>query len=173
MEDGDGNKVHSAYTRWSTSVIGGWTPDPDTRVELSVDRSDGEARYADRGMDGTLFDRTGYGLKLEQSNISPLLGKLEAQVYHNYVDHIMDNFSLRPKTAAMYMISNPDRTTQGARVAGKLSLATRTSLTVGIDYQKNEHTLRSASGRTSSSGCARTCRSRRATCWTSPRRPAT
>ena len=144
-EDGAGNEVHSAYTRWSTSFIGGWTPDPDTRVELSVDRSDGEARYADRGMDGTLFDRTGYGMKLEKSNISPLLGKLEAQVYHNYVDHVMDNFSLRPKTAAMYMISNPDRTTQGARVAGELSLATHTSLTVGLDYQQNEHTLRTAS----------------------------
>jgi iron complex outermembrane receptor protein len=147
-EDGAGNEVHSAYTRWSTSFIGGWMPDPDTRVELSVDRSDGEARYADRGMDGTLFDRTGYGMKLEKSNISPLLGKLEAQVYHNYVDHVMDNFSLRPKTAAMYMISNPDRTTQGARVAGELSLAARTSLTVGLDYQENEHTLRTASGMT-------------------------
>jgi iron complex outermembrane receptor protein len=138
-EDGAGNKVHSAYTRWSTSLIGGWTPDPDTRVELSVDRSDGEARYADRAMDGTLFDRTGYGMKFEKSGISPLLEKLEAQVYHNYVDHIMDNYSLRPKTAAMYMINNPDRTTQGARVAGQLSVATRTSLNVGIDYQKTTH----------------------------------
>lgn len=144
-EDGAGNEVHSAYTRWSTSLIGGWTPDPDTRVELSVDRSDGEARYADRGMDATLFDRTGYGMKLEKSNISPLLGKLEAQVYHNYVDHVMDNFSLRDKTAPMYMINNPDRTTQGARVAGELSLASRTSLTAGLDYQQNEHTLRTAS----------------------------
>jgi iron complex outermembrane receptor protein len=144
-EDGAGNEVHSAYTRWSTSFIGGWTPDPDTRVELSVDRSDGEARYADRGMDGTLFDRTGYGMKLEKSNISPLFGKLEAQVYHNYVDHVMDNFSLRDKTAPMYMINNPDRTTQGARVAGGLSLTARTSLTVGLDYQENEHTLRTAS----------------------------
>ncbi len=86
-----------------------------------MDRSDGEARYADRAMDGTLFDRTGYGMKFEKSHLSSLLEKLEAQVYHNYVDHIMDNFSLRPKTAAMYMINNPDRTTQGARVAGKLS----------------------------------------------------
>jgi iron complex outermembrane receptor protein len=147
-EDGDGNKVHSAYTRWSTSLIGGWTPDPDARVELSVDRSDGEAAYADRGMDGVLFDRAGYGMKLEKSRLSPLLEKLEARVYHNYVDHIMDNYSLRPKTAAMYMISNPDRTTQGARVAGKLSLATRTSLTVGVDYQENEHTLRSVNSMT-------------------------
>ncbi len=147
-DDGAGNKVHSAYTRWSSSLIGGWTPDPDTRVELSVDRSDGEARYADRAMDGILFDRTGYGMKLEKSGISPQLEKLEAQVYHNYVDHVMDNYSLRRKTAAMYMISNPDRTTQGARVAGKLSLAARTSLSVGLDYQKNEHTLRSVSSMT-------------------------
>lgn len=136
-EDGAGNNVHSAYTRWSGSLIGGWTPDADTRVELSVDRSNGEAAYADRAMDGTLFDRTGYGMKLVKSHVSSLLNKLEAQVYHNYVDHIMDNYSLRKKTAAMYMINNPDRTTQGARIAGQLSLATRTSLTVGLDYQEN------------------------------------
>jgi len=143
--DGSGSKVHSAYTRWSTSVIGGWTPDPNTRLELTADRSDGEAAYADRAMDGTQFDRTGYGLKLVKSKLSPLFEKLEAQVYHNYVDHVMDNFSLRKKTAAMYMINNPDRTTEGARVAGKLALARDTSLTLGADYQKNEHTLRTAS----------------------------
>jgi len=147
-EDGAGNKVHSAYTRWSTSLIGGWTPEADTRVELSVDRSNGEAAYADRAMDGVLFDRTGYGMKFENSGISPLLEKLEAQVYHNYVDHVMDNFSLRPKTAPMYMLINPDRTTQGGRVAGRLALAADTSLTVGLDYQKNEHALRTASGMT-------------------------
>jgi iron complex outermembrane receptor protein len=144
-QDGDGRDVHSAYTRWNAGLVGGWTPDPDTRLELNVDRSDGEARYADRGMDGVLFDRTGYGLKYAKQNLSPLVQKFEAQVYHNYVDHVMDNYSLRTKTASMYMISNPDRATDGARVLGGLAATTSTALTLGVDYQQNKHTLRTAS----------------------------
>ena len=141
-EDGDGNEVHSAYTRWSTGLVGGWTPDADTRVELSVDRSDGEARYADRGMDGVLFDRTGYGAKVTKQNLSPLVRNVEAQVYHNYVDHLMDNYSLRPRTGT-YKFSSLDRTTNGARASSRLALAEQTALTVGLDYQKHEHTARS------------------------------
>lgn len=141
-EDGDGREVHSAYTRWSTGLVGGWTPDPDTRVELSVDRSDGEARYADRGMDGVLFDRTGYGAKLTKQNLSPLVQNVEAQVYHNYVDHVMDNYTLRPRTGT-YKFSSLDRTTRGARFSSRLALAKSTRMTAGVDYQQHEHTSRS------------------------------
>lgn len=142
-EDGDGRKVHSAYTRWSFNATAGWTPDKDTRLELSVDRSDGEAAYADRSMDGTAFDRTGYGVKFEKRAISPLVEKIEAQVYHNYVDHIMDNYSLRQVSAANnYALNNPDRATEGARLSAKLALAGNTQASIGLDYEKNKHTLR-------------------------------
>ena len=140
-EDGDGRKVHSAYTRWSTGAVAGWTPDKDTRLELSLDRSDGQAAYADRTMDGTKFEREGYGLKFEKANLSPLVEKVEAQAYHNYVDHVMDNYTLRPQPG-MKMVNNPDRTTDGARVAVKLAFSQQTRAKVGVDYQKNSHTLR-------------------------------
>lgn len=142
--DGSGREVHSAYTRWSGGLVGGWTPDKDTRIELSVDRSDGEARYADRGMDGVLFDRTGYGVRYTQQNLSPLVRKVEAQVYRNYVDHLMDNFSLRARSGN-YKFSSLDRTTHGARVSSQLALAGRAQLTLGLDYQKHEHTKRNNS----------------------------
>jgi iron complex outermembrane receptor protein len=141
-EDGNGTPVHSAYTRWNFNGIAGWTPDDNTRLELSVDRSDGEAAYADRSMDGVKFDRTGYGVKLEKKALTPLLEKVEAQIYHSYVDHVMDNYTLRPLTG-MKMVSNPDRTTDGARLAFGMRPSQPTRLTVGLDYQRNEHTLRS------------------------------
>jgi iron complex outermembrane receptor protein len=144
-EDGDGNPVHSFYTRWSGSAIGGWTPNQDTRVEISADRSNGEAAYADRSMDGTKFDRTGYGARYVQSNVSGRVEKIEAKVYHNYVDHVMDNYSLRTP-AAMKSVSNPDRTTDGARVALQLNMGASALTTVGVDYQSNEHTMRSIMG---------------------------
>jgi iron complex outermembrane receptor protein len=147
-EDGDGNEVHSEYERWSGSAIAGWTPDKDTRLEISGDRSDGEAAYADRSMDGVKFERSAWGVKFAKDRLSPLVERLEAQVYHNYVDHVMDNFSLRTKTAPMYMVNNPDRTTDGGRLASRLALGAGSALTFGADYQKNEHTLRQASSMT-------------------------
>lgn len=146
-EDGDGNEVHSAYKRWSGTVALGWTPDDDTVLELTYARSDGEAAYADRTMDGTVFDRENVGLRFEKRKLSPVVEKLEALVYRNYIDHVMDNFSLRDGTMpGMRMVSNPDRLTRGARVAADLRLAEPTLLTVGVDGQSNDHTLRSAMG---------------------------
>ncbi len=75
-KDGDGERVHSNYNRWSTTGILGWTPDQDTRVEFTYDRSDGRAAYDDRGMEGTLFDRTGYQLSFNRRNLAPWLAEI-------------------------------------------------------------------------------------------------
>ena len=140
-EDGDGNRIHSFYTRWSTHAALGWTPDTHTVFEFSAGRSDGEAAYADRAMDGTKFLRENYGLKFERRNLSPLLTKLEANAYYNYVDHVMDNYSLRTHTG-MKMLNNPDRTTYGGRVAATLTPSERLEVMIGADFKDDEHTLR-------------------------------
>ncbi|HRH74638.1 MAG TPA: TonB-dependent copper receptor [Zoogloea sp.] len=144
-KDGSGRQVHSRYDRWSVNGAVGLTPDENTRLELSFAKSDGHAAYADRSMDGTAFDRTNVGLKFEKSRISPLLAKLEGQIYRNYVDHVMDNYSLRT-ASGMKMVSNPDRETKGGRIAATLDLSPRSTLETGIDFQTNDHTLRKASG---------------------------
>ncbi|MFA7386263.1 MAG: TonB-dependent copper receptor [Thiohalobacteraceae bacterium] len=146
-EDGDGTEVHSAYTRWSSSAAIGWTPDANTRLEISGVRSDGEAAYADRGMDGSKFARENVGIKFEKNHVSQRVDKIEAQAYYNYVDHVMDNYSLRDvANTAARMVSNPDRETTGARAAIGLHLGAATDATLGIDYQANTHSLRSAMG---------------------------
>ncbi len=93
--DGDGERVHSRYTRWSANAALAWTPDERTRVELTGATSDGEAAYADRMMDGTKFKRTNAGLRLRKDGLTPFVERIEAHAFHNYVDHVMDNFSLR------------------------------------------------------------------------------
>src|SRR5690606_10473681 len=94
-KDGDGAEVHSAYHRWNTQVTLAWTPDDDTRIELNGARSDGEAAYADRGVDGSRFARDNIGIKFNHDNIGQFFKSIEAQAYYNYVDHVMDNYSLR------------------------------------------------------------------------------
>jgi iron complex outermembrane recepter protein len=115
-EDGAGRKVHSQYQRWSTTGILGWTPDDRTRVEFTAERSDAEAAYDDRGMDGVIFDRTGYTLSFRRDDIAPWLAGVEAMVFYNYVDHVMDNYTLRAPPMQP-MVSFPDRRTVGGRLA--------------------------------------------------------
>jgi iron complex outermembrane receptor protein len=148
-EDGAGTRVHSAYERQSLTAVAGWTPDANTRLEFSAVGSQAEAAYADRTMDGVVFDRAGYGLKFEKTNLSPTLQKLAAQLNTNYIDHVMDNYSLRTKPAAsMYSVNNPDRETNSVKLSADLALGTASLLTLGASWQGNEHTLRKASGMT-------------------------
>ncbi len=145
-EDGKGLPLHSLYTRWSANAALGWTPNDDTRIELTGARSNGEAAYADRTVDGSKFLRENVGLKGEFRRLSTLVEKVEFQVYRNYADHIMDNYTLRTFTPSMMSpqpaAMNPDRTTTGGRLALDLRVASKTLLTAGLDTQTNEHTGR-------------------------------
>jgi iron complex outermembrane receptor protein len=137
-EDGAGREVHSQYERWSTSAILGWTPDELTHVEFTMDRSDAEAAYDDRSMDGVVFDRTGYSLNLERSELAPWLPNIEALLFYNYVDHVMDNYTLRAPPMQP-MVSYPDRRTVGARVAAELALPAMIEAVAGADWAENRH----------------------------------
>ena len=140
-EDGDGTQVNSAYRRRSLSAAVGWTPDEHTRLELSAIESRAKAAYADRSMDGSKFDRSNVGLKFEKTHMSGVLNAVEAQVYYNYVDHVMDNYTLRTPTSTP-MTSNPDRETTGGRVAVTLRPDDVHKIVLGVDQQTNIHTLR-------------------------------
>nr|WP_180204070.1 TonB-dependent copper receptor [Pseudomonas sp. SbOxS1]NYU03901.1 TonB-dependent copper receptor [Pseudomonas sp. SbOxS1] len=148
-KDGNNDTVASRYDKWNGDVALGWTPDADTLLELTAGKGDGEARYAGRGMDGSQFKRESLGLRFEKSNISDVLEKLEAQVYYNYADHVMDNYTLRtPSGTGMMagpMASNVDRRTLGARVKATWRWAD-VQLIGGIDAQTNEHRQRRAMG---------------------------
>ncbi|MGC3933407.1 TonB-dependent copper receptor [Pseudomonas atacamensis] len=147
--DGNNGIVASRYDKWNGDVALGWTPDADTLIELTAGKGDGEARYAGRGMDGSQFLRESLGLRLEKSNISEVLEKLEAQVYYNYADHVMDNYTLRtPSGTGMMagpMASNVDRRTLGARIKATWRWAD-VQLITGLDAQTNEHRQRSSMG---------------------------
>jgi iron complex outermembrane recepter protein len=147
-KDGSGNAVHSFYTRWSGNLAAGWTPGENTLLEVSVAKSNGEAAYADRPMDGSRFARDNVALRFERKNLSSRIAKIEAQTYYNYIDHVMDNYNERTP-GALFSAMNPDRQTMGGRFATTFVVAQPTSLVVGVDAQRNIHRGRSAMGTTS------------------------
>src|SRR5690606_34949053 len=142
---GDGTTVHSQYLRWNADAAVGWTPDAQTLLELSVTGSDGRAAYADRGVDGSKFLRRGTSVRLERTLNGSALHRVDVTGAYNYVDHIMDNHTLRafvptamsPTPSSM----NPDRTTYGGRLATRW-LGQRTTWDIGTDVQVNEHSNR-------------------------------
>ncbi|MEJ2795415.1 TonB-dependent copper receptor [Iodobacter sp. LRB] len=141
-KDGNGNAVHSNYQRHSANLTLGWTPDEDTRLQFSATQSDGEAAYADRGMDGSQFARNSLSFKFSKKNISPLLKQIDAQLSHAYIVHVMDNYSLRPYMPGKEMASNPDRLTWGGRMVATLNTSEESQLKTGLDFQQDEHSLR-------------------------------
>lgn len=145
-EDGKGNKVHSFYTRNSVTGIFGWTPDGDTVYEFTADTSYAHAAYAGKGMDGPKFDRNDYSVRFVKKNISPVVAGLEFKAFHNYIDHVMDNYSLRPRPGMMAMAMEVDRATNGGRLTADLILGEATTAAVGLDYQRNAHRGRSNMG---------------------------
>ncbi|NNA19231.1 TonB-dependent copper receptor [Pseudomonas lundensis] len=148
-KDGNGDTVPSRYDKWNGDIALGWTPDADTLLELTAGKGDGEARSAGRGMDGSQYKRESLGLRFEKSNIGEVLDKVEAQVYYNYADHVMDNYTLRtPSGTGMMagpMASNVDRRTLGARIKATWRWADY-QLISGIDAQTNEHRKRMGIG---------------------------
>lgn len=147
-QDGAGNTVPSDWEKWNTDLALGWTPNEDAWVELKGGKSDGEAVYAGRSMDGSKFARESLGLHVEKKNIGEVIKKVEAQVDYSYNDHVMDNFRLRtPPTTTMHgmqmtvpnkMEMEVTRRTLNARAA-MTSEWDKVSLMTGIDSQRNKH----------------------------------
>lgn len=143
-DDGQGRAVHSAYTRQSGQIRLGYRPTADTRIDLDYTVSAAWAAYADRGMDGVVFDRDSIGLTLEKKHLSPHIDRLTFRLYNTYIDHVMDNYSMRanPGTATSHSVSNPDRDTTGARLNGALVLTDTLLLSLGADWRDDTHSLR-------------------------------
>ena len=146
-KDGDGTSIPSGWDKWNADAALGWTPDADTLVELSAGAGDGWARSAARGMDGTQFRRDSLGLRLQKQNITPWLSKVEAQIYRNEADHLMDNFQRRPlPPGKMAMASNVKRVVTGGRIAATLQPTPALTADIGLDLQRNTHEGRSGMG---------------------------
>lgn len=141
-QDGSGDTVPSRFDKWNTDLALGWTPDTDTLIELTAGRGDGEARYAGRGMDGAQFTRESLGLRFEKTGLGDTFQGLEGQLYYNYADHIMDNYSLRDFVPSAMMpvpvLSRVDRRTLGGRLIGTWQWSD-IELKGGVDAQRSEH----------------------------------
>lgn len=143
-QDGDGNEIHSQYHKWSGRLAAGWTPDENTLVQIATSHSDGEAAYADRGVDGSLFDRQATEFKFHRKNLAPWFTQLTFQANAGSVDHVMDNYTLRTPQGMMAnpMAMNPSDESTGAKLSAEFLPADSVVWLVGADWQHNQHANR-------------------------------
>ncbi len=148
--DGRGQVVPSKWRKWNGDVAVGWTPDPDTLLEISAGAGDAIARYAGRGMDGAMFKRTSHAARFEKRNLPGAWDRIDANVYDNVADHVMDNYTLRTPNPAssmpMPMASNVDRRTRGGRVSAEWRWQD-VAVVAGVDAEDSRHRGRNAMGR--------------------------
>ncbi|HEY9198984.1 MAG TPA: TonB-dependent copper receptor [Gammaproteobacteria bacterium] len=135
-EDGDGNEVRSAYDERGANLLLGYTPNTDTRIELGIEAVRGEDILYAGGMDSPKSDHDVARLKFSQQIDATLPGRLSGELYRSDVEHVMDNYSLRPLTAPMMMSVPSDSTTDGGRIQYQTEGAD--DWLVGVDVQRND-----------------------------------
>lgn len=136
--DGNGNPVRSAYNTEGAGLSLGLTPSDDTRAVLSYDQThDWDVLYAGAGMDGIYSDSDQWRLRLlRDAPIGPFTA-VRAELYSVSVDHLMDNYSLRPLTGMFAMRAPSTANTVGGRLTAELE-AMDMHWTLGTDYLQVE-----------------------------------
>jgi iron complex outermembrane receptor protein len=135
-QDGDGDEVYSAYHKQGGTVLLGFTPDAVTRLDLSLEATrERDALYAGAGMDSPYSDADTYRLRFERGHAMGPFDGIKAEIYRSYVDHLMDNYSLRPNMM-MWKKAPSTSNTAGGRFSADLSSG-ELLWTVGLDVQNN------------------------------------
>lgn len=131
--DGDGEAVRSGFRRRSLHAMAGRDFGDAGVLEFGVERAETlDARFAGAGMDAPLDRMTGARLAWRRNLAG---GELSVRGWRNEVDHVMDNFSLRPQPA-MAMRVPAESDTQGGDLRFETSVGAW-SLTTGLDLSTN------------------------------------
>lgn len=149
-EDGGGNEIRSAFSHRSADLILGYQSETGAELSLSggysaTDDALFEGARMDAPVDETHTFRGALTLPFDRGPVS----ELRASTYVSQVDHVMDNYSLRTRTAPMAMRVDAESDTYGGSLAADIPLDAAV-LTVGMDVQRNAREAERFTGMTDS-----------------------
>jgi iron complex outermembrane receptor protein len=140
-EDGDGNETRTAVINQTGHFILGYTPSDKTRFELGIEASRADdALYAGAAMDSPQSDNDTFRFRFETE------WGTKGELYYSDVEHVMDNYSLRPLSAPMKMLVDAKSKTEGGRVSHNWLMGNDMEWTLGMDYQHNNRDANRFSG---------------------------
>jgi len=136
-EDGNGDEVRTAYEERSGTLILGYTPSDATRAEFSFERQETrDLLYPGATMDSPLSDNDTLRLKFESEALGGPWTNVKAEVYRSEVEHVMDNYTLRPQAGTKMRAPSTSDTT-GGRIVAELD-SSYGHWKMGIDTQRND-----------------------------------
>lgn len=134
-EDGDGNTVRSVYDERSAGMTIGITPE-DSHLYVSYDfhRID-DALFPGAGMDSPLSEAQTFRAGFEKAFNDGIVRSVDASAYASLVDHVMDNYSLRPAGMMLRKVDS-ESDTYGAKVKTDLAIGEQMVKT-SLEYRRN------------------------------------
>ena len=138
-DDGDGQTVASAFDSRTGGIIMGYDLSAHDYLEFSHERaSEDDIWYAGNGMDGVYADARTSNLKWQRQGGMPFIDELEVLVYRSDVDHLMDNYTVRPRNSMPNGMATPSASdTTGGRIIATRN-TTAASWRTGLDYRANQ-----------------------------------
>ena len=136
-KDGNGDEVRSSYKHRQGGVVLGVTPTQDRLFEYSYENNDfSDALYPGASMDSPTEKADIHRLKY-QDKLTGKVKSIEAEAYVSNVEHVMDNYSLRPNTGTKMSVPTTSDTT-GGKLALKSQVGNNTEVTYGVNVQNRE-----------------------------------
>ncbi|SFW16237.1 TonB-dependent receptor domain-containing protein [Nitrosovibrio sp. Nv17] len=153
-KDGSGREFFSFFKRHSGKLVATLTPTRDISAEFSAEQGDAQVAFPAFSLmgDGISFKREILGARFVVKNIAGRFRKLEVQFFDRKLDHLMDNFTLRPVTVEHLnpnpppVITNTSRRTltqdyrgRSARMAATFDVHASTEMVVGYEHRDEQY----------------------------------
>lgn len=136
-KDGNGDDVRSSYESLTNSLLAGLQLGSYTQLEASYEKAEEEdVFFAGAGMDSPFADAETTRLKLTHQFSSEWLQQMKLELYQADIEHLMDNFSLRP-AGTMLRQAPSSSDTKGLRLIFDARFID-TDWQFGFDMQNNE-----------------------------------
>ncbi len=144
-EDGNGREVRSAFKQYGGGLEAGWRYGNHSVFSLSSDVDIVEdALFAGAGMDSPWTAARTVKASLDHNfDEGSLFATLEISAYGSFVEHLMDNYTLRTP-GMMRMRTDASSDTYGGRLAAGLDVMGGV-LTLGADHRTNNRNAESRS----------------------------
>lgn len=134
--DGSGRTVRSAYEETGAGVTVGYVGQ-GVDLAFDVDYTLAEdVLFPGAGMDSPLDETFVYRLRGGVDMDAGALTRIEGNLYLSTVDHVMDNYSLRP-AGGMVMRTPATSDTTGGKLEAHLAFGA-TQAKLGVDFRSNE-----------------------------------
>lgn len=146
-EDGNGDTVRSAFESRHANLMLGYGNSATGQLELGIEAMrTNDALFAGAAMDSPEDAADTFRLKLRRDEKWIGLVDLRADLYFTAVEHLMDNYSLRPLSAPMAMQVSSTSETWGGRASADRRVSESLTLAMGVEVQSNLRQARRYAG---------------------------